>query len=246
MPARKGPENAGVAAAFYTRASNRRHNMVLRVGSSSILTDNFNDLWCYGLNLQCIKGLKIPYFAMLHDDIEPLDEGWLDQLIEEVEAGPYDVVSAIVPIKDHRGVTSTGLGLPGDEHRWSPHRRFTMREVCGLPRTFTAEDIGEGDKILLVNSGCWVCRFDQPWREEFCFKTENTIVRDEATGGFRARVQPEDWHASRQFHAMGLRVAATSRIRLKHWGLGQYTNTHAWGSWEHDQAGKAHQEVAAT
>ncbi len=79
-------------------------DLTIRLGEqqASLLALNFNTLWCRALNLR--RKRRVDYFAMLHADIEP-EEGWLDALVGELEAHSADVFSAVVPIKEDRGLT---------------------------------------------------------------------------------------------------------------------------------------------
>lgn len=212
-----------VAAAFYRHAS-RKRNLVVRCGASSLLTQSFNALWCAALNARRTE--PIGYFAMLHDDIAP-ESWWLDTLIDELDATGLDVLSVAVPIKDARGLLSCGLSEPGDEYRFRPTGRFSLKELARMPATFTAESIGHAGKVLLVNTGCWVCRFDD-WAKDVCFTINDGIGQTE-DGEFVPLVEPEDWNFSRQLHAKGLRVGVTKKVRVSHIGDFSYRNDAVWG-----------------
>jgi SAM-dependent methyltransferase len=148
---------------------------------SSLLADAFNVHWKTALNLQ-LQGRPVKYFAMLHDDVVP-EDFWLDKLLDELEATGADLVSAVVPIKDPRGLSSTALDDPDDP--WETYRRLTMYEIHQLPETFTAGDcrlfmdprlVEYKVRPLLVNTGCWVCRMDRPWRFKVHFQIHNRIA----------------------------------------------------------------------
>ena len=187
----------------------------------SLLAANFNGLWCGALNA-CHRGHNIKYFAMLHDDIGPQDF-WLDALIEEMEAKDLDVLGVAVPIKDNKGLTS--LAIDG-EGTWRVKCRLTMAEVLGLPETFTSEDIGGN---LLLNTGCWVCRFDPEWARQVRFTINDRIVFNTKLDRYEAEVEPEDWYFSRLLHECGLKIGATRKIRVEHRGEMDFTNDHKWG-----------------
>lgn len=222
-----GPQMApGTARAAFATAS-RNHQVLVSDSASSALCMTFNNLWAQALMMR--KSHKIRYFAMLHSDIEP-QQFWLDVLIEELEKHSADMVSAVSPIKDDRGLTSTGIDDPEDP--WSPLFRLTTRQAQALPETFGAADVGYPGHGLLLNTGCFVCRFDQPWVEEFHFETRDTIERDGEV--FRVRFQPEDWMMSRALHARGLKLLATRKVSLKHIGHYRYPSDEPWG-WSYDQ-----------
>lgn len=189
---------------------------------------------------------NIQFFAMLHDDIVP-ETGWLDTLLEDLLANDADLVSAVVPIKDLLGLTSTAIDNPNDE--FVVDRRLTMTEVHRLPEVFSAADCGFFDRWLLVNSGCWICRFDRPWRYEIIerfgapFTIRDRMRRDDKTGLWIADAASEDWGFSRNVQKLGGRVLATRRVKLEHHGVLPYTNRHPWGDWEADQASASGQRV---
>lgn len=196
--------------------------------AGSLLACNFNQLWCSALNRKH-RGEDIAYFAMLHDDVGPLDVGpdkfWLDILIDELENRNLDVLSVAVPIKDRRGITSMALRHPTED--WLPYCRLSMRDIFQLPETFTADDID--GRPLMLNTGCWVCRFDMRWATQVHFSIEDRIVWNEACERYQAQTVPEDWHFSMQCHSLGLKIGATRKVRLHHRGEMDFTNVHAWG-----------------
>jgi len=193
---------------------------------SSLLPDNFNALWCMALNNR-----PFDKFVMLHSDIGPLEHFWLDTLIQEQERVGADVLSAIVPIKDIRGLTSTGLVDPTTGYV----QRFTMHEVYNkLPPTFSIANFKDiAPRKLVVNTGLWVCDFTQPWVEDIAFCIQSSIVKDEQ-GIFHNVSMPEDWHFSLQCDQLGVKVFATSKIKLKHKGAAEYSNEGVWGSLTED------------
>lgn len=209
------------ARAFYSGASTRDYKTA--VSGGSLLAANFNNLWISGLNLRAEMGIR--YFAMLHADCHA-DPGWLDILIDELDATGADLVSVVMAIKDPRGLTSTAI----DTDPWKP-RRLTMHEVMELPETFEASPVISGN--LLVNTGCWVCRFDSEWVERHCFTINDRIVK-RPDGKWMAEVQPEDWNMSRWLHDDGRKVLATRKVKARHIGSAAYSNHYAWGCLERD------------
>jgi hypothetical protein len=189
----------------------------------SLLAHNFNSLWAAAINLDS-QGPPVNYFAMLHSDVEP-EEGWLDSLIEEMEARGIDMLGAVVPIKDLQGLTSIALQNPNGD-QWRPLCRLTMTEVMSLPETFTSDDTGYE---LLLNTGCWVCRFDSEVAKQVCFTINDTIRFDDERGIYVADVEPEDWYFSRRMRELGVRMGATRKIRIAHAGSMRFGNQDAWG-----------------
>lgn len=187
----------------------------------SLLAANFNALWCSALNA-CHRGIDIKYFAMLHDDVGP-EDFWLDKLIQELEDQDLDVLGVVVPIKDSKGLTS--IAVDGDD-TWRPRFRLTTSEVAGLPNTFKSEDVGGP---LLLNTGCWVCRFNPEWARQVRFTINDRIVFNKALDRYESQVEPEDWYFSRLCHELGLKIGATSKITLEHRGEVDFRNDQTWG-----------------
>lgn len=217
----------GGAARGFFRAS-RRHEVALRMEASSLLAFNFNILWCWALNEA--RAGRCDYFAMQHSDIEP-EEFWLDALIEELDETGLDVLGVVAPIKGVTGTTSTALARP-DGNDWRVHCRLTMKEVYRLPATFTSDDVGHP---LLLNTGLWVCKFDEAWARKCHFEINDRIVTT-PDGTYVPENEPEDWHFSRQLHELGLKVGCTRNVELGHRGEMVYGNTNGWGEQAFDRA----------
>lgn len=220
-----------------TKASTRgAHRVVAR--ECSLLNWNFNWLWARALNGTVSE--KYTHFAMQHDDIIP-PEGWADVLIDELERTGADIISAVVPLKDTRGLTSTGVRDPETGN----NRRLTMAELYQLPETFGLDDClatgitaGPNPNLLIVNTGLWVCRFDRPWIQPGVFsgfQCADGIIRL-GDGQCVAVCQPEDWVWSEWAHRTGLKVLATRRVPVAHLGNGgkEYRSDHVWGEWQTD------------
>jgi len=197
------------------RARRDMSNVLIGHLSSSLLAAAFNGLWVQALNEATENGLA--YFAMLHSDVGPA-EYWLDALIDEMESRDMDVLGVAVPIKDQRGLTS--LAVDGDS-TWGPKQRITSKELMSLPETFTSEDVGGP---LLINTGCWVCRFDLEWARKVHFTINDRIVFNKATNRYLAQVEPEDWYFSRLCHELQLRIGATRKIEVLHRGEIDFSN----------------------
>lgn len=218
------------AAVGVSEASGRADTRVLvRMVSHSLLAHSFNQIWAKALNMAKAKGLD--YFAMIHSDVEP-QVGWLDVLIDELEARRLDVLGVAVPLKDPRGLTSTALASD-DGDPWQVHCRLSMAEIHQLPETFTGDDLG-GRKLLL-NTGLWVCRFDPSWASRVHFTINDRIVLGEG-GEYEAEVESEDWWFSRRLHEFGLKVGCTRKVPVDHRGQYTFTNVTPWGRWAFDEA----------
>lgn len=189
---------------------------------TSLLSFGFNHLWCQALNL---RHQGVTHFAMLHSDIQPEDY-WIDTLLAQMEKANSDIVSVVVPLKNFSGITSTAI----DNDPWRP-RRITLRESANLPETFCAEDVpwanGNG---LLVNTGCWICRFTEDWVERVHFHIEDEIWINPETNQYEPRNFPEDWRFSRQANRNKIRIMATTAVELVHLGAFGFSNRGGYGA----------------
>lgn len=217
-----GKQTAAAGRSFW--CASRSPTIVRSYATGSLLACNFNKLWCTALNMSH-RGERVDYFAMLHDDIG-CEDYWLDTLIDELEAKQLDVLGVVVPIKDPRGLTSIALHHEGDN--WETECRLSMRDVYQLPETFTAADLG--GLPLLINTGCWVCKWNQDWCRDVCFTINDRIIFDVPMNLYRPQVESEDWYFSRLLNELGLKIGATRKIAVKHEGETDFCNTHAWGS----------------
>jgi hypothetical protein len=213
------------------RAS-REVPVTARIVAGSLLANVCNKLYCEALTTRAEHGYT--HFALHHADVAS-PPGWLDTLLGEMDAAGADAISAVVPIKDRRGLTSTGLL----DRRTDQLRRLTMREATRLPVTFDAAAAGgTADELLAVNTGlvCW--RIDRPWATKVWFEIRDRI-REVKPGVFRAAVLPEDWHLSKQFDRLGVKVVATRAVKLGHWGSAEFRNDSSWGEWDTDHGDPA-------
>lgn len=228
-----GKQTSAAGRGFW-RACADMSQVVNHYQAGSLLASNFNQLWCGALN-HVHQGGRLDYFAMLHDDVGP-EPGWLDKLIEELEAKQLDVLGVAVPIKDTRGITSMALHTEGEN--WHPLTRLSMRDVFELPETFTSDDL---PAKLLLNTGCWVAKWNQEWCKRVHFEINDRIVLNKAVDRYQAQTEPEDWFFSRQLYEIGapgsdtehlqpLRIGATRKIKLVHNGEIDFTNESVWGS----------------
>jgi len=193
--------------------------------------EDFNMLWADAHNEY--EDGNITHFAMLHGDITPDPSvKWLDVLIEEMERNNAALVSTVSPIKDGRGVTSSGICDLDDP--WMPWRRFTIREVLNeLPETFNNVQAGYPDRPLLHNTCLWVAdlrwpvfhRTNEAGELDMYFAFPTRASRDE-DGRWRHQRQSEDWLFSRDLWERGIRdTYITSRVKLIH------TGHHSWGTY---------------
>lgn len=211
----------------------QEHHYKVQPFSYSLLGSTFNALWCTACHS---SGSEYTHFVMLHSDIAPVRRGWLDALMAEYQASGTDVLSVVSPIKNGWGITSTGISFG----EWESVRRLTLKELAHMPETFTAADLGYPDNPLAINTGLWVARIREtaggpvlPWCREFPgFQVDSRVVwRDDEP---QWESQPEDWKFGRWLHGRGLKVAATSKIPLRHFGCLPFSNELGKGQWDTD------------
>ena len=111
----------------------REHRFDVAQSSTSLITMNCNTLWCTALNMRASHELQ--WFAMLHSDVEPV-EWWIDKLIAEAEKYGADMMSAVIPLKNFTGSTSTGIANAGKA--FNQFCRLTQSQVRhpSFPETF--------------------------------------------------------------------------------------------------------------
>jgi hypothetical protein len=185
---------------------------------------------------------RVDFFSMLHDDVVPQDD-WLTILHAELVRSGADLLSAVVPLKDHKGLTSTAIDDPSQQ--FVVERRLTMAEVFASPETFSAADCGYPGRLLLANTGCWIVRLDIPFltlknedgSARMRFSIDDRIVWNEDRNSWTAQTMSEDWAFSRDFGNMGGKVLCTRKVKLLHYGSFPFDNKSGdWGMLDHDTA----------
>jgi len=239
MPHRNLECHLGAAAGLHFASNNKLRQVVSNFGTS-ILTYCFNHLLADAMNAREIDG--VTHFAMLHNDVVPC-RGWLDILMAEMQAGDYDAVSAVVPLKNNKGLTSTGIETIGNP--WTV-RRLTMAEVYDLPETFAATDIPFREPMapLLMNTGCWLMKLDEPWTNGLHFRQQDRIAWCTAEKKYAPQSISEDWDFSRQLASRGCRLAVTRKVSLHH-DRPEFHNRGVWGEWTMDESWSNYQKMAA-
>jgi hypothetical protein len=191
---------------------------------SSLLAYGFNSLLLTALEYHALG--HADFFLLLHADIIPINvAGWLDDLmmarrevVQRADRPKCEVLSAVVPIKDRRGTTSTGIEGPLPR---GPVR-YTIRQTLEMPVTFTHPE-------LLVNTGLLLIDLrNNEWIRKICFSICDEIL-EFPDGRRMAAVGPEDWNFSRQARAAGVTLWATRAVKLNHRGTFNYDNFTAWG-----------------
>jgi hypothetical protein len=219
---------------------------------SSLLGGNFNYIWTTALNnrLKCSCGWRgsspdglcfrcdspceqfATHAAMIHSDVEPINDYWLEAMLTEMERTGADMLSVVLPIKTQDGITTTAI----EDRRTGKLRRLTMTEIGAIPEvTFDAATAGYPDHNLLVSSGLWIADLRNPWVEHNWFEVRDRIFRETKDGQFDHETAAEDWSFSRRMHKMGRKVVASTCVRANHWGEAIYPNDQPWGTCKRDR-----------
>ena len=207
----------------------------VQVANAAVGTFGFQLLYTQAINAH--QNGEISHFAMLHSDVQPMGQ-WLDILLDDM-GNDYDLVSAVSAIKDNRGLSSSGVGDLADP--WTPHRRWTMKELQEFPEVFTAADAGYPDRVLLHNNACFAVDLrSECWRKTgpdgALLATHQFPSRTAHDGHWWVcRGESEDWYYSRTAHLAGARSAITRRVRMVHTGSMPFTNWQPWGKFEVDE-----------
>lgn len=230
--------NAGAimpCALSASHGSSRKHKVSVCPLQFGDIEHNFNMMLC-----ECVRNREangITHFAMLHSDIGCVD-GWLDTLIEEMDQVDADVMSTVIPIKDSRGVSTTGVRYPNG---WGTER-LTMHEIMRLPETFCFADLDRTEGHLAINTGLWTARIDALIRTRFTgFIAKHKITWAEETVGDKTVTVPtawfdsEDWLFSDFANEHNLKVYATRKVRAFHRGANDFPNDSPWGQWPTEQ-----------
>lgn len=249
IPTYAGQLHAHTAQAAYQAAS-RKFNVMTMSQGRGLTSPNCNSLWVSALNAR-LENPAVKWFAMLHADVAP-EAWWLDTLIGEAEKHNADLVSAVVPVKDNRGITSTIIANPDwDESILQGTRparyfgRLTLRQVrhSRFPVTFgineacdalaqLPDDLRVTDAprhVLLCNTGCMVIRLTAniDWLKVFFSVVDGIVIEG---GRYRYYDISEDWTFSYRMTLAGGRCMATKAVRVTHFGVGRFGNESAWGT----------------
>jgi hypothetical protein len=198
---------------------------------------NWNCLW-----LECLEGReKYGYtdWCMFHSDVAA-DAYCVDTLKDLQIKYNADVISCVIPIKDPRGLTSTGLRELGPPPFKA--RRLTMKEIFTAPETFSIKDFPSKQNICLaVNNGLWMADITKilpgdtiPWADKMPPFQSVYTWHTSKDGKRMVNWHSEDWLHSGWFAEQGLRVFATRKIGIEHEGKIVYNNKSVWGIWETD------------
>lgn len=181
-----------------------------RAPMGSVLPSVFNMAW-----LEATEN-DFDYFAMIHADVWA-QPGWLDRMIQILDETGSDLVSAVLRIKTHERLTSTGV-----DRRGQPTVNLTVADIEKLPAVFGEDDVRElyaDATTVLHNTGLFVARMCSPWVKEWRgFTMASTILREPK--GARVVQNSEDWLMARDMAAMTPRpkVRIVSALRTLHYG----------------------------
>ena len=191
---------------------------------------NHNDCWAVMLNNRA--DAKLTHFAMIHGDVIA-PAGWLDTLLAEMKAAGADILGAVIPLKDTRGLTSIGIENPRERFGT---KRLSMAEVFARPKTFT-------DPAILLNTGLWLAKVadDKGHPAEWCSKAwfsndDDIVFRADVgpAGTWVPRFRSEDWNFFERARDAGAKCYATRVVELVH-EYPIYHTRSVWGTWAEDR-----------
>lgn len=197
--------------------------------SSSALVHNFN-LGVATCKNGGVGDRKRPYdyFAMIHSDMAA-EPGWLGVLIDEMDKHDLDMIHAVAPLKDARGMSSTAMAYSMEPY--GRKRKLSIREAFSLPETFTLADVKEkidpDAQVFLPNPGCMVMRVGKWFYDWPGFETWSKVDKHE--GQYRSHFVSEDYVFGYYAAEHNLKLGATTRVRTHHFGRCDYSTVTAWG-----------------
>lgn len=234
--------DANTAERIFVSGSKSDRNAMTSIIAGSLINMACNALWCQAHNVRESNNVK--WFVMLHSDCVP-DRWWIDTLIEEAEKHDADIMSAVIPIKDVRGLTSTAIAPSLDPIE--PWLRVSLRQLNhpDMPGTFDIDTLADALEVLpepygvknvprhalMVNTGCMVARLDRDWSQKVHFAIKDEIRPDpEHPGQIKPYTLSEDWCWSLAAAAYGARVFATRAVRVTHKGIGEFSSAGQYGT----------------
>lgn len=226
VPSYDNRVSAGMLTSFMTMIAPEHHG-AYRVAHashhSSLLARTFNTLWCLALN----NWDELDYFIMLHSDVVP-EKWWVSQLIELHKRADCDVLSAVLPIRDGTGLTSTALYTEKPK-AGGRKRKLTLSETHSdeLPGIFDADDLrklwsetphveqGHSESPLLVNTGLMCIRLQNEALKQgrFCIKDQ---IKANDNGDLVPITEPEDWNFCLELSKLGVTFKATKALIATH------------------------------
>jgi hypothetical protein len=228
----------GCAKVFYNNAS-QFHHVEPAVATFSLLTANCNILWAMALNWY--ESNQVDWFALIHSDIQP-EPLWIDKLIAEADAHRADIMTAVIPIKNDRGLTSTAICDPSDDY--GKFIRITTSQVRhpSFPTTFDGPmavqalrslpgDLrldAPADARLLCNTGCMVCRLGA-WCDPRHVYFDEVTKFERVNNHWKPFIRSEDWFFTGRATAQGAKVMATTTLKVLHHGLTPFPSDQIWG-----------------
>jgi hypothetical protein len=179
---------------------------------------------------------------MIHSDIEP-EPFWVDKMIAEADRHRADIMTAVVPIKNDKGLTSTALSHPSDDCR--AFLRLTSAQVKhpSFPVTFDRDMAVNALRALpgdlrfdapmpanlLCNTGCMVCRLGGAWCDPTKVYFDEVTTFQRINNQWTPLIRSEDWFFTAKAFQNGAKVMATTSMKINHHGITSYPNDKVWG-----------------
>lgn len=192
----------------------------------SLLSRNFNTLLCEALNRN-----QFTHFLLIHGDIVP-QSGWLQAMHVEMKAADADILSAVVPIKTPKGLTSTALCK--EETTPLLIRRLTLKEcldtakIANLGLSISPSGKSFTGDYLVLNSGLMLIDLRKDWIRNIRFRMTDQIIK-QPDGSYKASGASEDWLFSLDARKLGAKLWATTAVKLNHVGGANFSNYESYG-----------------
>ncbi len=176
-----------------------------------------DELWLDALNR------KMPFFAMIHSDIEP-ETWWLDYLWTIRKETNADLVCVSIAMKDKTQLSS--IGICKNFHSDNPViRKIKLLDIEKLPEPFTADDLDRsGQSRLCFNTGLWLADMTKPWAQEAEWWGDSSR-RKLDDGRLISIFTSEDYKVSLMLAKRSdVKIVGSHKLDVKHHGHHAYTN----------------------
>jgi hypothetical protein len=200
MPTRDRMANLDAAHAFFFPS--KKYETLPLVAAGCEIAGNRNALLCQALNK---REEGFTRMAMIDYDVAPeRDPPWLDTLMAEMSQVDADMISVACPLR------FDGIRKHSNIAREAPTgvERYSMKEIFGLPPTFTSPE-------LLCGAGLILVRIDRPWAEQLYFEQQSKIGKN-ARGEWGVQPFGEDFQFTKLVRSLGGKVFVTRKVQLYH------------------------------
>lgn len=196
IPNYKEAIHSGILSSML-HASQRGAIHTLHAPSTAIWVSQLNKIWVKALES---RKAGVTHLFILHSDVVVVSPNWLDFLLDEMREIKVDLLSSVCRIKEE---DSDAISVAVETS--SGDKRLTLRDIpFGI--TLIRDD-------LLVNNGCLLIDIRGKWVEDIYWEMKNGIINN------KVYCESEDWLFCKKARKLGVKIAATNKIKVEHWGL---------------------------